>query len=102
MHPELGLHSTCSCPLRKGRVRRAAYLPHFMRPPLHLLKAVWRWMVRRYRPSPIPYAEVVNGPTWACVDLGAFPRPVRRLPGLEGVVIMEDRDPWFFLFFRRY
>jgi hypothetical protein len=59
-------------------------------------------MVHRYRPSSLPYAEVVNDRTWACVDLGAFPRPLRRLPRLEGVVIMEDRDPWFFLSFQRY
>ncbi len=59
-------------------------------------------MFRRYRPSPIPYAEVVNDRTWACVDLGAFQRPPRRLAGLEGVVIMEDRDPQFFLSFRNY
>jgi len=36
---------------------------------------------------------------WACTDLGAFPRPLPRLAGLEGVVIMEDRDPRFFLSF---
>jgi hypothetical protein len=34
--------------------------------------------------------------------LGAFPRPLPRLEGLEGVVIMEDRDPQFFLSFRDY
>jgi len=73
-----------------------------MRPPLHLLKAAWLWLFRRYRPSPIPYAEAVNDRTWACVDLGAFPRPLPRLAGLQGVVIMEDRDPQFFLSFRAY
>ena len=42
----------------------------------------------------------MNDRTWACVDLGAFPRPLPRLAGLQGVVIMEDRDPQFFLSFR--
>lgn len=36
------------------------------------------------------------------MDLGAFPRPLPRLEGLEGVVIMEDRDPEFVLSFQRY
>lgn len=36
------------------------------------------------------------------MDLGAFPRPLPRLDGLEGVVIMEDRDPRFFLSFTGY
>jgi len=46
--------------------------------------------------------DVADGQTWACVDLGAFPRPLPRLDGLEGVVIMEDRDPRFFLSFAGY
>ena len=36
------------------------------------------------------------------MDLGAFPRPLPRLEGLEGVVIMEDRDPEFVLSFDGY
>lgn len=57
---------------------------------------------RPYRPSGIPLHEVADGRTWACTDLGAFPRPLPRLPGLEGVVLMEDRDPRFVLPFDRY
>jgi hypothetical protein len=34
--------------------------------------------------------------------LGAFQRPLPRLEGLEGIAIMEDRDPQFFLSFRGY
>lgn len=44
----------------------------------------------------------MDGRTWACADLGAFPRPVPRFDGLEGIVLMEDRDPRFFLSFAGY
>ena len=57
---------------------------------------------RRHRPSTLSLGEVAGGRTWACTDLGAFPRPLPRLDGLEGVVIMEDRDPQFFLSFTGY
>jgi hypothetical protein len=73
-----------------------------MRAPFHLLKAARLRIFGRYHPTPIPYGELVRGRTWACVDLGAFGRPLPRLVGLEGVVIMEDRDPQFFLSFRNY
>lgn len=59
-------------------------------------------MLPRHRPSLLAYAEAVRGRTWACTDLGAFPRPLPRLDGLEGIVIMEDRDPDFYLSFRDY
>jgi hypothetical protein len=48
------------------------------------------------------YSEVVQGKVWACTDLDAFPRPLPRLKGIEGVVIMEDRYPDFFLNFSYY
>jgi len=53
-----------------------------------------------HRPPGFSLAQVVSGRTWACADLGAFPRPLPGLDGLEGIVIMEDRDPQFFLSFR--
>jgi hypothetical protein len=67
-----------------------------------LIRALLGRAVRRYRPSGLSLPQVVDGRTWACVDLGAFPRPLPRLEGLEGVVIMEDRDPRFFLSFAGY
>jgi len=72
------------------------------RPPYHLIRALLRRTFRRYRPCSLSLAQVVDGRTWACVDLGAFPRPLPRLHGLEGVVIMEDREPRFFLSFTGY
>lgn len=72
------------------------------RPPYHLIRALLRRTFRRYRPCSLSLAQVVDRRTWACVDLGAFPRPLPRLDGLEGVVIMEDRDPRFFLSFSEY
>jgi hypothetical protein len=73
-----------------------------VRPPYHLIRAAWRRAFQGYRPCGLSYAQVVSGRTWACTDLGAFPRPLPDLMGLEGVVIMEDRDPRFFLSFRAY
>jgi hypothetical protein len=73
-----------------------------VRPPYHLVQALLRRAFRRYRPSTLSLPQVADGRTWACVDLGAFPRPLPRLEGLEGVVIMEDRDPRFFLSFAGY
>jgi hypothetical protein len=67
-----------------------------------LIKAAMRRLVRSHRPIGLSYAQVVHGRTWACADLGAFPRPLPVLRGLEGVVIMEDRDPEFFLAFDAY
>jgi hypothetical protein len=72
------------------------------RPPYHLIRALVRQALRRHRPSGLSLAQVVCGRTWACTDLGAFPRPLPPLDGLEGVVIMEDRDPRFFLPFAGY
>lgn len=69
------------------------------RPPFHLIKAAMRRLVRSHRPIGLSFAQVVHDRTWACADLGAFPRPLPDLKGLEGVVIMEDRDPEFFLAF---
>jgi hypothetical protein len=66
------------------------------------MRAVLRRMFRRHRPSRFSLREVAGGPTWACTDLGAFPRPLPRLEGLEGIVIMEDRDPRFVLSFDGY
>jgi len=73
-----------------------------LRPPYHLMRAVWRRAFRSHRPSDLPFAEAVRGRTWACTDLGAFPRPLPEFPGVDGVVIMEDRDPRFFLSYRGY
>jgi hypothetical protein len=70
--------------------------------PFHLIKAAMRRMVRSHRPIDLSFAQVVHGRTWACVDLGAFQRPLLDLTGLEGIVIMEDRDPRFFLAFEAY
>ncbi len=61
-----------------------------------------RRFVRSHRPSGLSFAQVVHGRTWACADLGAFQRPLPDLKGLEGVVIMEDRDPQFYLSFDAY
>jgi hypothetical protein len=72
------------------------------RPPYHLIRALVRRAFRRQRPSGLSLAQVADGRTWACTDLGAFPRPLPSLDGLEGVVIMEDRDPQFFLPFAGY
>lgn len=55
-----------------------------------------------HRPVGFSLAQVAGRRTWGCVDLGAFPRPIPALEGLEGAVIMEDRDPRFFLSFRDY
>jgi hypothetical protein len=73
-----------------------------VRPPYHLIQALLRRTFRRHRPSGLSLTQVADGETWACADLGAFPRPLPRLDGLEGVVIMEDRDPRFFLSFAGY
>lgn len=73
-----------------------------VKPPYHLLRAAWRRFFPSSSPPTPAYAEVVAGRTWACTDLGAFARPLPPLDGLEGVVIMEDRDPEFFLGFRGY
>ena len=69
------------------------------RPPYHLVRALLHRTFRLHRPSTLTLSQVADGQTWACVDLGAFPRRLPRLEGLEGVVIMEDRDPQFFLSF---
>jgi hypothetical protein len=66
------------------------------------VRALVRRAFRRHRPSSLSLAQVADGRTWACTDLGAFPRPLPLLGGLEGVVIMEDRDPRFFLPFTGY
>jgi hypothetical protein len=57
---------------------------------------------RQPRATELPYDQVVRGGAWACTDLGAFSRPVPRLAGVDGVVVMEDRHPEFFLSFREY
>jgi hypothetical protein len=82
-----------------GLVWRMPKLPKL---PYHLLRAEWRRLFLRPVPRTLDYRDLVRGRTWACADLGAFPRPLPRLPGLEGVVLMEDRDPEFFLSFRTY
>lgn len=73
-----------------------------MRAPSPFLKAFWArtWGARR---SPqFSYRRIVSGRTWACADLGAFARPLPALPGVEGIVLMEDRHPQFFLSFDGY
>ena len=72
------------------------------RPPYHLIRALVRRTFRRHRPSSLSLRDAAGARTWACTDLGAFPRPLPRLDGLEGIVIMEDRDPRFFLSFAGY
>jgi hypothetical protein len=70
--------------------------------PYHLFRAEWRRLFLRPVPRNLPYHDLVRGTTWACIDLGALPRPLPDLTGLQGVVIMEDRDPLFFLSFRAF
>ena len=74
-------------------------MPPFV--PFDPLRVLRGKLFSRPRP-PAEFGPVVAGETWACVDLGAFARPLPRLPGLTGVVIMEDRDPFFFLTFDHY
>jgi hypothetical protein len=56
----------------------------------------------RRAPSPFAYDDVIRGTVWACADVGGFARPLPRFPGVEGVVLMEDRHPQFFLSFREF
>ncbi len=73
-----------------------------MRDESALLRALWA-RIRRVRRAPgFSYGRVVHGRTWACTDLGAFPRPLPRLAGIEGIVLMEDRHPQFYLSFDGY
>lgn len=67
-----------------------------------LLRALWAktWGARRL--PQFSYERIVRGRTWACADMGAFARPLPRLAGLEGIVLMEDRHPQFFLSFEAY
>jgi len=67
--------------------------------PVRVIKS--RFFSNLQRPS-FDYQEIIQGNTWACTDLGAFRRPLQPLRGVKGVVIMEDRDPEFFLGFRHY
>ena len=68
----------------------------------HVARIAAARLTGRKRPSTFVYDEVVRGTVWACADLGAFARPLPRLPGVEGVVLMEDRHPQFFLSFRDF
>lgn len=77
-------------------------MPLNVRPPYHLIRSLVRRTFRRHRPSNLSLWGVADGRTWACTDLGGFPRPLPRLAPLEGVVIMEDRDPRFFFSFAGY
>ena len=61
-----------------------------------------RRLFRSHRPLGFSLAQVAHGRTWACTDLGAFARPLPDLTGLDGIVIMEDRAPEFFLAFDGY
>jgi len=72
------------------------------KPPFHLVRALLRRASRRRLPAGFSASQVVRGRTWACTDLGAFSRPLPNLGGVEGVVIMEDRDPEFYLSFQDY
>jgi len=73
-----------------------------MKIPYHLFAVASARLFGNRRQPHFAYAEVVRGRTWACTDLGAFPRPLPRLPGIEGVVVMEDRHPEFYLSFTDY
>jgi hypothetical protein len=68
----------------------------------HLALVIVSRLSWRRQPPVLPYDEVVRGSAWACTDPGAFPRPLPPLPGVEGVVIMEDRHPQFFLSFQEF
>lgn len=54
--------------------------------------------------EPFPFEEIRKDPlpTAVCVDLGAFPKPLPDLSGIETIVIMEDRTPEFFLGYESY
>jgi len=67
--------------------------------PVKILKAK---LIRNVRRPHFDYDDVVRGEVWACTDLDAFPQPLPRLKGIRGIVIMEDRDPEFYLSFRHY
>ncbi|KPJ54841.1 hypothetical protein AMJ47_03280 [Parcubacteria bacterium DG_72] len=66
---------------------------------------VWRSLLMRIKSQgPFPYEEVRKDllPTAVCVDLGAFPKPLPNLLGIQTVVLMEDRSPVFFLSYDGY
>ena len=68
----------------------------------HLARILASRLAWRRRPSAFLYDEIVRRRVWACADPGAFARPLPRFPGVEGVVLMEDRHPQFFLSFREF
>jgi hypothetical protein len=73
-----------------------------MKPPFHLVHVLAGRLFNRYRHPQFSYAAIVDGRSWACTDLGAFRRPLPLFNRLEGVVVMEDRSPTFFLSFHGY
>jgi len=68
----------------------------------HLGRILASRLAWRRQPSAFLYDEIVRRRVWACADPGAFARPLPRFPGVEGVVLMEDRHPQFFLSFREF
>ena len=76
---------------------------------MNLLKLpgiAWRryWMKRRNE-GPFPLGEILQSeiPNVALVDLGAFRKPVQKIPAeIKAIVLMEDRSPKFFLGFDGY
>jgi len=70
-----------------------------------ILGWVWRSLVLRYKwNGPFPYEALRKDPlpTAACVDLGAFRKPLPDYQEIETLVIMEDRQPKFFLSYDGY
>jgi len=54
--------------------------------------------------GPFPYKEIATDllEIAACVDLGAFAKPLQDIDGINTLVIMEDRSPELFLSFENY
>ncbi|MDP2909618.1 MAG: hypothetical protein Q8N69_00920 [bacterium] len=65
-----------------------------------------RYQMKRRNEGPFSLEEILRAsplPTAALVDLGAFKKPLQRIPdGIDKIVLMEDRRPEFFLGFEEY
>lgn len=71
--------------------------------PFHPLRVLWGKTIGRHLQGPVfSYGEVVGGEVFAMTDLGAYRKPLQDLPGIRGVVIMEDRFPEFFLSYEHF
>jgi hypothetical protein len=70
-----------------------------------MLGLAWRQILMRIgQKGPFPYEEIVADSlnAAACVDLGAFRKPLQIINGIDTLVIMADRSPQFFLSFPEY